>query len=217
MRVKYSNKGKASGEMLDQILSETGYIGDTIIWGRANNKRRSLIKMREAGIPTPPFYSSYTGVKLIGRTDHHMHGNRMYIINSEKDFAVATFSGATHFMEFMGVEREFRVHVVDGVPIKVSEKFPPGNHTTGSKFKSAHTRHMSTLHKLAVEACEVLGYDIGAVDIIYSKNGGFYVLEVNTAPCLTASESTLRAYTEALMNRNKVMPRLGLWDKLNPF
>lgn len=199
--VKWNKKTSVSGRLLNETLADRGYNGPTIIWGRSNNKRLALIKMRQSGLPVPPFKNSYSGIKLIGRLDNHMHGSNTFIINSEQQFTDAR--KATHFMEYIDVEREFRIHVVDGKVIKISEKIPVGNHANGAKFLNTKFELKPTLRKLAVEAVECLGFDFGAVDIIYSQLSGFYVLEVNTAPCLVSQTGhTLSVYVNAFMERS---------------
>jgi len=96
-----------------------------------------------------------------------------------------TKAAATHFMEYINIEREFRVHVVNGKSIKISEKIGGGNHSRGAKFSYPHDfNHKKTLRRVSRAAVAALGLDFGAVDVIYSGEK-FYVTEVNSAPALT--------------------------------
>jgi len=117
--------------------------------------------------------------------------------------------GASHFLKYIDHAREFRVHVVNGQSIKVSEKILTGtsqmrrNHRFGAISVYPHDfDHKKTLRKVAKQAVECLGLDFGAVDILY-KDGVFYLLEVNTAMCLTDPQSdTLDRYVKAFTNEN---------------
>ena len=48
---------------------------------------------------------------------------------------------------------------------------------------------------MAIAACNALGYDFGAVDIVMDRLGSLYVLEVNSAPALQV-EDRLDKYVE---------------------
>ncbi|MNV71557.1 Ribosomal protein S6--L-glutamate ligase [compost metagenome] len=52
----------------------------------------------------------------------------------------------------------------------------------------------------AVDACEVLGLDFGAVDVALGKDGKVYVFEVNTAPGIegTCLEAYVNAFKEVM-------------------
>ena len=56
---------------------------------------------------------------------------------------------------------------------------------------------LTQLTALGTNAVASLGMDFGAVDII-KDGGGFYVLEVNSAPGISDNSNTLDAYVQAM-------------------
>lgn len=129
------------------------------------------------------------------------------MVATERGIDYATGRGATHFLEYIEDALEFRVHIVKGQSIKISQKvFTEGteanrrNHRFGAKFEYPHEfTHKKTLRKWAKAAIEALELDFGAVDILY-KDDKYYVLEINTAPCLTDENSdTLQCYVNAFL------------------
>lgn len=176
----------------------------------ASNKKKALYTMESAGVSVPQLLTRQEAYRwhgaIIGRTSYHKKGSGFYYCETPRDVDYAVANGATHFMEYIDGAREFRVHIVNGESIKISEKyksydpdldeFEEGSWKYPSKFK----RKVS-LRRIAKEAVGVLGLDFGAVDILYKKIDGeprFFVLEVNTCPCLTNDYSdTLERYVRA--------------------
>lgn len=186
---------------------------------KAVNKRMALQLMAEAGVPIPamykPIYSDSgddvimpqipaDAYPIVGRPDAHSKGRYMYMCNTLGDAIQATRRRrpATHFLQWIIDAREFRVYVVNGQSIKISEKIGGGNHDRGAIFEYPHGfTHKLSLRKHAKAAVEALGLDFGAVDLLYTeRDNKWYVLEVNTAPCLTDETSdTLQCYVDAFM------------------
>lgn len=216
------NIGKTSGpsgRALRRRLREANYRGPAINFGYteteglnrpsavalASHKHKALLEIRESGIPTPPLYPD-AEYPLVGRKNHHRGGSGFWLVNSSLEKNLAEAQGATHFMEFITDTREFRVHVVGKDSIKISEKIGGGvrrNFKHGARFQYPWDfDHKITLRKLAKEAVQCLGLDFGAVDILYREDDGtYFVLEVNTAPCLTDGKSdTLERYVQAFLN-----------------
>lgn len=178
----------------------------------ASNKRKALWRMTDCGVNTPTLYTkaeAFDAVEdtpIIGRTSYHQEGSGFFFCETREQVRNAISNGATHFLEYIEDAREFRVHIVNGYSIKISEKhkrfdadadeFVEDSWTYPRKFK----RKIS-LRKVAKEATDSLGLDFGAVDILYKKIDGqptFFVLEVNTCPCLTDGNSdTLERYVRA--------------------
>src|SRR3990167_2517295 len=214
--VNYGRKSRLSGRVLEQALR--GYRGRPVNFGyqcdpnginspqaiaRASNKRRALLMMAEAGVPTPEVYLRSDGnikYPCVGRPDRHWGGKDFYLCNDIMEVQRAYARGCTHFMEYIGGGREFRVHVAFGKSIKIAEKTGGNsiirNFKYGSRFIYPDFNHKKSLRRVAKQAVEVLGLDFGAVDVIH-KDGRFYVLEVNTAPSLTSASDTLGRYVKA--------------------
>lgn len=175
----------------------------------AVNKQVALESLQSADIPTPLISESEArtavsdGSKVVGRKMYHSKGRGFYMASTNSGIDLAKKRGATHFLKYIEDAEEFRVHIVNGKSIKVSQKvFPEGtirrNVRFGATFEYPENfTHKKTLRKLAKESVAALGLDFGAVDLLY-KDEKFYVLEVNTAPCLTDDTSdTLVRYAEA--------------------
>lgn len=234
MNVHFGRRSRPSGLALNNALTEEGYNGKKINFGigayrsainspeaiaKASNKRVALEIMNEAGVPVPQQYDPQhaiahfqyfgEGYKLVGRPDSHRQGRGFWLCNSERDVR-RSLAGtqhkakATHFMDYIEAEKEFRVHVVNGNSIKISEKVGGNgvtrNHNNGATFQYPYDfHHKKTLRKVAKQAVEALGLDFGAVDVLWA-DGKAYVLEVNTAPCLTDTHSdTLDRYVKAFI------------------
>lgn len=226
-----SRKSRPSATALDQALRDAGYRGPRIIWGysgtsyRSNvinrpeaialaaNKRLALECMRDAGVPvlltTLPVNPA--DFPVVARPDYHMAGKNLYICPDEielgrvmrlsKRDGTASRKRATHAQRYLANAREFRVHIVHELSIKVSEKVGSGNHATGATFGfPVDFGHRVTLRDIAKRAVTALGLDFGAVDILWNPDGLPYVLEVNTAPRLTDPTSdTLSRYVRAFV------------------
>lgn len=233
MYILSNKKTQPSARALKIALEERGYNGPNINFGcsslsldyspmynsvgsvgNAVNKYRALQLLTQAGAPTP-LVSEYDACRLVledkrvvGRKTYHSKGRGFYMCSTMRGIEYAISKGATHFLEYIDNAREFRVHIVNGHSIKVSEKiFPSGvqatrrNRSFGATFQYPQGfNHKKTLRRIAKEAVEALGLDFGAVDLLY-KDSKFWVLEVNSAPCLTDRYSdTLERYVQAFMD-----------------
>lgn len=229
MSVYFGSRTRPSGQTLEDALRQGGYDGPDINFGYgmrrnalnapealrlAANKRLALEKMAETDVPTPRLVYGDEAMNpndngspypIVGRPDSHRQGRGFWLCNSGSDVERAVRgtrrkAAATHFMEFIEAEKEFRVHIVNGKSIKISEKVGGGNHGQGATFRYPEDfNHKKTLRRTAAAAVEALGLDFGAVDILWADDQP-YVLEVNSAPCLTDHYSdTLSRYVNAFL------------------
>lgn len=181
----------------------------------AVNKKVALELMQAFEVPVALITESeartavLNGFKVVGRTTNHSKGRGFYMCATEAGIDRAKRLGATHFLTYIEDAQEFRVHIVKDKSIKISTKvFPEGvsadrrNVRFGATFEYPHNfNHKKSLRKYAKAAIEALELDFGAVDLLYTENDGFIVLEVNTAPCLTDETSdTLDRYVTAFMD-----------------
>lgn len=197
---KNINYGSSSLRYTGEVLNKPEAVANAV------NKRVALEMMRDADLPTllVDLTETSSDLRLVGRPDHHSQGRYFYIcagVEGVNQAMALRRHPATHFMKYLTDFREFRVHIVNGKCIKISEKSGgegTQNHRNGATFHYPENfNHKKTLRKLSKQAVECLGLDLGAVDLIY-KDGKFYLLEVNTAPCLTDETSdTLDRYVEA--------------------
>jgi len=246
--VEFSGPTRPSAVRLDKALIALGYEGGAINWGAARyNKRSALQRMREAGVPCPracSFDVEYD-FPVVARSDNHRAGSGFWLIPGRNERELAALSGwfadwtanalgegATHCMEFIPDAREFRVHIVNGKSIKLTEKIDTGirerpigaaesiirSHAGGwHQLAPRPNAHRKSLRKYAKAACEALGAPFGAVDILMTTdslhedvNGRpdpiteFYVLEVNTAPALTdPNTDTCERYARAFLRGSR--------------
>lgn len=167
------------------------------------NKRvmRELFKAHDVPMPQLVDWDDlakdlHDGVErnVIGRPDRHSKGRGLWRITDLKSFLLATKGtakkkAATHFMEFVESDREYRVHVFKGKSIRISRKEfeeDGSNKYTTAKPGDIKLRRVRDAAKAAVEA---VGLDFGAVDILAKgpNNESVWVLEVNAAPGLGGS------------------------------
>jgi hypothetical protein len=136
------------------------------------------------------------GIKEIG-TDGMYFGS-----SGEPDF----------YVERLTCQREFRAHVWrDEVILLQAKVVPPGctnfihnfengcHYTTQNLDRWVDETLKSDITATSVSSVKALGLDFGAVDLILTKKGRLYVLEINTAPGLR-SDAAQAAYKRALKN-----------------
>lgn len=170
------------------------------------NKRVMRQLFNEHGVPMPRLITVSPGgltfdqphMPMIGRPDRHTKGRGYWKCYDWQDVMRALRGtkrkkAATHFMEFIESDREYRVHVFKGKSIRISEKVfnADGSYTTG-KPGDIKLRNVRAAAKRAVEA---VGLDFGAVDILArgANNDEVFVLEVNASPGLGGSMPALYA------------------------
>lgn len=176
------------------------------------NKRVMRELFKEHNVPMPELVSwsdvssdLSRGISrdIIGRPDKHTKKRGFWRIESLSDMNKAMQGtrkkkAATHFMEFVEHEREYRVHIFKGKSIRISEKnfLEDGTYTT----KKPGEIRLCKVRDAAKKAVEAVGLDFGAVDILArgDNNEEVFVLEVNAAPGLGGSMP--RLYIETFCN-----------------
>lgn len=218
LKISYSGRSRPTAELFAELDDDVELVRRSspevdVNWGRnvanaqlnpdisnATNKRRMRELFREHGVPMPRLYdldySELNGMPfpLIGRPDKHTKKRGFWLCNSWADVVRAKQGrrrkkAATHFMEFVQSEREYRVHVFKGKSIRISRKEfeeDGSNKYTTAKPGDIKLRSVREAAKAAVAA---VGLDFGAVDILAagSDNEQVWVLEVNAAPGLGGS------------------------------
>jgi len=101
---------------------------------------------------------------------------------------------------------EYRVHVAGGEVIFVQRKarkldvpddqvnWKVRNLEGGFIYANEGVEISEDVKQLCINAIEILGLDFGAVDLVNTRKGKFFILEVNTAPGLGGT--TLEKYAE---------------------
>jgi hypothetical protein len=102
--------------------------------------------------------------------------------------------------------KEFRVHVLGGAVIHVSQKKKKvgvevdpliRSHLKGWVFCQDGIVEPNTLRQTAIDAVKALGLDFGGVDIIWNESKNqCYILEINTAPGIEGT--TVTKYADAI-------------------
>jgi hypothetical protein len=215
--VVYPRLCAPSGAALEGRLAAAGYAGPTIQWGTGAhivNKLEARIKFRDEGVSAPRLWVAkeesvnMSALPVVGRRSNHRKGRGFFIVEDEKSYLrTRRFKNPpSHYIKLLQVDREFRVHVVNGSSIKISEKI--GGEGIVRSFENgfrfaypADTSFNSEVRELAKRAVSVLDYPFGAVDVLLS-DGVPYVTEVNAAPCLTSASDTLQRYVNAFMKES---------------
>jgi predicted RNA-binding protein YlxR (DUF448 family) len=190
MTLTYSGRSRFSAQAIadeGDIDLNRGYEGD-VNWGRnlantrlnpdisnSTNKRVMRELFREHGVPMPelindPIACVNRGLKVVGRPDTHMKGRGFWLCRNALDVRRALRGtrrkkAATHFMEFVDSDREYRVHIFKSKSIRVSEKGFTDD-TRREYITRQPNRSVRKVRKAAKQAVEALGLDFGAVDIL---------------------------------------------------
>lgn len=179
----------------------------------AVNKRQMRELFKEHGVPAPQLYDVGQALAafinpeidppvLVGRPDFHTRGRGFWLCRSLEDVerslrGTRRKMAATHFMDFVDIEREFRCHVFNGKSIRISEKrVDPDDPTDYTTVKPTLERRKH-LRRAAREAVAALGLDFGTVDLFADEERAV-VLEVNTGPGLGGSMP--RVWAETFIN-----------------
>lgn len=193
----------------EQITPHRGSRGD-VNWGRATadtilnpdistvtNKRVMRELFRDHSVPAPELMnvaqaSLYvdSGGTVIGRPDKHSRKRGFWLCKTMDDVQRALRGTrikqpASHFMQFIEHDAEFRVHIFRGRSIRMSQKkFAEGSDRLYTMIKP--TGDVRAVRRAAKAAVKAVGLDFGAVDVLRAGDQ-VYVLEVNAAPGLGGS------------------------------
>ena len=230
IRLCYSGKSAPSALAIaeasnGEIEAVRSGVGD-INWGRSQadsllnpdisnvtNKRLMRELFASQDVPMPKlFESSPVGLRFpcVGRPDTHTKGRGYWLCNNMADIRQAlrgktyrngkTKAPATHFMEFVEADREYRVHIFRGKSIRISEKAFFTNVEGLRDYTTAKPTHnVKRVRKAAKRALNAVGLNFGAVDILArgDNNEEVFVLEVNSSPGIGGSLP--RLYAENLI------------------
>lgn len=180
--------------------------------GNATNKRVMRELFKEHGVPMPELLThleqwpmervEFNNMEwrwpIVGRPDSHTRGRGYWLCNNLSDIQKALRGTrrkqpATHFMEFVEAEREYRVHIFKGKSIRISEKSFFIDDTGHKDYTTTKPQHnIKHVRKAAKKAVKALGLDFGAVDVL-ATDDECWVLEVNAAPGLGGTMPALYA------------------------
>jgi hypothetical protein len=157
--------------------------------------------MIKAGVSTPTLYSpaeiqqNLDALPVVGRMSTHRSGSGFYLCLNKSDVIEAVNAGCTYFLKFIPVEKEYRVHVFDGVPYRVQEKVKVDSkankyirtHSKGWSFvtKSRNRDNISSgVIDQGVKSVCAMDFVFGAADIGVDHKGRVFVFEVNSGASL---------------------------------
>jgi len=176
---------------------------------RARDKVRCFKVFQEYGIPHPKLISNPANYPkpFLGRRNKGSQGNGITKFRPNSPNWNNPKFKSDFFVEYIDIEKEFRVHVIKGLPIcefnKDFNDCPQFIHSGqfGAKLMFGaidHPQRMDIINA-SVVALDRVGLDFGAVDICSERGTGkWYILEINSAPCLAHEIGYL--YAENLSN-----------------
>jgi len=184
----------------------------------AVNKLQAF-KLMEAGVSIPSFTDEHQeavkwlneGSTIIVR--HKLNGHSaegLEIVNPNEAGEHDDLPEAPLYTKYIKKDQEWRIHVFQGKVFfeqrKARKKDVPDdkvnwqvrNLNGGFIYSHVNVDAPKNVKEEAIKAVEALGLDFGAVDILTTKRGEAYVLEVNTACGLEGT--TLEKYAEQFAN-----------------
>jgi hypothetical protein len=236
LQFKFAAGCEKTGSLLRQLVgSAQGAKTGVVCWGvgsnsaeptlnaRASscNKLQQLQKFKAAGILTVPFFeqlpSAASDFPVLGRNFRHHGGTdiklimepEMASIFSKSDFYTRYVPRATEYRCWVYRRRHLATYQKRLVrPEEALKRNRVGaNHRNGYAFLLMNSALVPEgLREIASKACDCLGLDFGAVDVLKGVDGAFYVLELNTAP---GAESADRAGLKSLADKVKKWYGLG--------
>ncbi len=124
---------------------------------------------------------------IVAKHDLLHRGKGVRLIKNEKelrDFVKKNYRiiNMIIFQEFIEYEHDLRIIVVGDKVIGAMERIPPeekflANISQGAVGKKFDINEK--LEKIAIKSCKSLDIDIGGVDILISRDNGYFVIEVN--------------------------------------
>lgn len=204
-------RGSITGRALREILHERGLVGEpqglvsygvsldrTLPTLNANagrvNKWQELGILKDRGLPVPPFAldAEELSFPVLGRKRNHTRGRDIVpILAKDSDYEYRKNGGHFDFVvQYVARRTEFRVWSYRRRHLATYEKvfrYPEQYRRIGcaadNGFAFEYVREpQEELKDLGGRAVDALDLDFGAVDILQSVDGRYYVLEVNTAP-----------------------------------
>lgn len=184
---------------------------------KASNKLKAFLAFKEAGVPTPEFtedrqealkWLEKAKAMVVVRTKLSGHSGEGIVLVEEKN--KEELVQAPLYTEYVKKVQEYRLHVCGGEVFFIQRKarkqdvpddeinWQVRNHANGFIFAHQGVDVPEGHRKAAVDAVNALGLDFGAVDLIETKKGECFVLEVNTACGLEGT--TLDKYNVALQD-----------------
>lgn len=179
----------------------------------AASKLDALEGLQEEGVPVPEFTTDKNtaqewlneGDAVVCRTVLNGSGGRGICLSTLDGTPLVD---APLYTKYVKKTAEYRVHVFMGQVLDVQQKkrkldvpedevnWQIRNHDNGWIFAREGVEAPDVVLDVATNAVDALLLDFGAVDVVYNRHHGAFVLEVNTAPGLEGT--TLEKYAQAI-------------------
>lgn len=206
-----SKMGHPSFESEARILNHPDSVA------KAANKLLAFQNFKEAGVPTPKFTADRNEAKkmldagstIVCRAKLNGHsGEGITLMSPERYHEVGVVPQVPLYTNYIRKTDEYRAHVFGDKVFFVQRKarkldvpddevnWQVRNHANGFIYAHDGVDVEDDVKSICVKAVKALGLDFGAVDLIKTKTGRWYVLEVNTACGLEGT--TLDKYVEQL-------------------
>lgn len=166
------------------------------------DKLAELTALAKGKVPVPLFSHNKKDLKgldvIIPRCIEHMDGSDLRKPPLKPDF----------YVEWIPIAEEYRVHIVNGVSVRLGKKFKREEVKKPHPWIRAYDSGWEILYggtwrkkipegirTVAAKAVMAAGLDFGAVDLGVDEKGKFVVFEVNTSPHLSVYSA--KAYAQA--------------------
>jgi glutathione synthase/RimK-type ligase-like ATP-grasp enzyme len=125
----------------------------------------------------------------------HSRGRHFYVAKGRQECedAIAKCGEGWYASPLIDKAAEYRVFVVQGRAVCVAEKTPGNpddlawNVAKGGRFDNVRWDDWPLkVVRYAIEAFNLSDLDFGGVDVMVAKDGGVFVIEINSAPSLTS-------------------------------
>lgn len=160
--------------------------------------RAKLMASAPHTIPATWFVRDDVQYPAIIRPKHHAQGKNLYVVanRGELDAILDNYQclqNGWYASEVVDKKAEYRVYVVQGRVATVAEKIPDDpnqmawNVAQGGEFKVVNWDGWNKLLPaidICIQAYNESGLDFSGVDVMISKEGKPYVIELNSAPSL---------------------------------
>lgn len=190
---------------------------------RVNDKAgmRMLIKSTDpscvpasiTNMSSPLVTSAFPDMGMVLRPRYHSQGRNLWLVNGMDELLnvvrehPVVFRHGWYASEFIDKIAEYRVYVVNGRVATIAKKTPADpsaiawNVAQGGRFDVlARGQWDMGVCRVAIEAFNLSGLDFSGVDVMVSRDGTPYVIELNSAPSLPHLSDGSVSYRQRIMS-----------------
>ena len=192
-------------------ITEVGYKKEFRL--KSHNANKGLVPLSVFNLPdAKEFFNTHPESSLVVRRDKHAQGKDLWVAKSYAElFNIhqgQQLGNDWYASELIDKAREFRVYIVEGRVVTIAEKTPDNpdavawNVAQGGEFNVLKWDEWVPIMegiRVAVESFKLTSLDFGGVDIMMSKTGEFYQIEINSAPSLPLLSDGSISYRQKCM------------------